>query len=80
MGMIHVMSTVVSKSAGGSGSGSGSAAGGSSSSSSAASAPAPSIPGPAPKGIDLEEAFNECMDDGLMDFASASQILEGLQG
>jgi hypothetical protein len=75
MGMIHVMSTVVSKAAGASGS----AAGGSSSSSSSAAA-VPSIPGPAPKGVDLEEAFNECMDDGLMDFTSASQILEGLQG
>lgn len=78
MGMIHVMATVVSK--GASASGSGSAAGGSSSSSSASAAPAPSIPGPAPKNVDLEEAFNECLDDGLMDFASAGQILEGLQG
>jgi hypothetical protein len=75
MGMIHVMATVVSKGA----SASGSAAGGSSSSSSSA-APAPAIPGPAPKGVDLEEAFNECLEDGLMDFASAGQILEGLQG
>lgn len=76
MGMIHVMATVVSKGA----SASGSAAGGSSSSSSASAAPVPSIPGPAPKNVDLEEAFNECLDDGLMDFASAGQILEGLQG
>jgi len=76
MGMIHVMATVVSKGA----SGSGSAAGGSSSSSSSSAAPAPAIPGPAPKGVDLEEAFNECLEDGLMDFASAGQILEGLQG
>jgi hypothetical protein len=75
--MIHIMATVVSKAAGSSGS----AAGGSSSSSSSASAaPAPAIPGPAPKGVDLEEAFNECLEDGLMDFASAGQILEGLQG
>jgi hypothetical protein len=76
MGMIHIMATVVSKAAGSSGS----AAGGSSSSSSASAAPAPAIPGPAPKGVDLEEAFNECLEDGLMDFASAGQILEGLQG
>jgi hypothetical protein len=76
MGLIHIMATVASKAAGSSGS----AAGGSSSSSSASAAPAPSIPGPAPKGVDLEEAFNECLEDGLMDFASAGQILEGLQG
>jgi hypothetical protein len=76
MGMIHIMATVVSKAAGSSGS----SAGGSSSSSSASAAPAPAIPGPAPKGVDLEEAFNECLEDGLMDFASAGQILEGLQG
>lgn len=76
MGLINIMATVASKAAGSSGS----AAGGSSSSSSASAAPAPSIPGPAPKGVDLEEAFNECLEDGLMDFASAGQILEGLQG
>lgn len=78
MALIHVMATVVSKTAGGSPS----AAAGSSSSSSAAasSAPQPSIPGPAPKGVDLEEAFNECLEDGLMDFAGAGQIMEGLQG
>lgn len=76
MGMIHVMFTVVSKGAGSSGS----AAGGSSASSSASSAPTPSIPGPAPKGVDLEAAFNECLEDGLMDFASAGEIFEGLQG
>lgn len=76
MGLIHIMATVVSKAA----TSSGSSAGGSSSSSSASAAPAPAIPGPAPKGVDLEEAFNECLEDGLMDFASAGQILEGLQG
>lgn len=73
MGMIHIMATVISKSA------SGSAAGGSSSASSSSGAAAPSIPGPAPKGVNIEEAFNECLDDGLMDFASAGHILEGLQ-
>lgn len=78
MALIHVMATVVSKTAGGSSS---AEAGGSSSSSAAASsAPQPSIPGPAPKGVDLEEAFNECLEDGLMDFAGAGQIMEGLQG
>ena len=73
MGLINIMATVASKAA----CSSGSAAAGSSS---ASATPAPSIPGPAPKGVDLEEAFNECLEDGLMDFASAGQILEGLQG
>ena len=76
MALIHVMATVVSKSDGPSSA----AAGGSSSSSSSSAAAAPKIPGPPPKGVDLEEAFNECLEDGLMDFAGAGHIMEGLQG
>ena len=75
MALIHVMATVVSKSDGPS-----SAAAGGSSSSSSSSSAAPKIPGPPPKGVDLEEAFNECLEDGLMDFAGAGHIMEGLQG
>ena len=75
MALIHVMATVVSKSDGPS-----SAAAGGSSSSSSLSSAAPKIPGPPPKGVDLEEAFNECLEDGLMDFAGAGHIMEGLQG
>jgi len=85
MALIHVMATVVSKSDGPSSSAAGAGAGGgaggsSSSSSSAPSSAAPKIPGPPPKGVDLEEAFNECLEDGLMDFAGAGHIMEGLQG
>ncbi|KAL1584094.1 hypothetical protein WHR41_08164 [Cladosporium halotolerans] len=69
MAVIHVVAKMTSEQSAG-------AAGGSSSSSSASGNV--SIPGPPPKGVDLMEAMNECMDDGLMDLAGAERVLEGL--
>ncbi|KAM0721800.1 hypothetical protein Q7P37_002725 [Cladosporium fusiforme] len=68
MAVVHVMAKVASDESAGAGS----------SSSSSSSANAPALPGPAPKGVDLMEAMNECMDYGMLDLAGAEKVLAAL--
>lgn len=70
MAVVHVMAKVASQE--------GAGAGSSSSSGSSASNNAPALPGPAPKGVDLMEAMNECLEDGMIDLAGAEKVLAGL--